>query len=71
MLETDAPDIAPEWIHRRRNEPAELARISRVFAEVRGEALDAVVARTAANACRVLPRLRGAIERSGGSIRPT
>jgi len=71
VLETDAPDIAPEWIHRRRNEPAELARISRVFAEVRGEALDAVVARTAANACRVLPRLRGAIERSGGSIRPT
>lgn len=70
VLETDAPDIAPEWIHRRRNEPGELARIARVFAEVRGEALDAVVARTAANACRVLPRLRGAIERSGGPIRP-
>lgn len=68
VLETDAPDIAPEWIHRRRNEPAELVRIARVFAEVRGEALEAVVARTAANANRVLPRLRGAIARGSAPI---
>ena len=66
VLETDAPDIAPEWIAHRRNEPAELARIAQVFAELRGESLDAVAARTAANACRVLPRLRGAIARGAG-----
>lgn len=64
VLETDAPDIAPEWIGRARNEPAQLARIAQVFAELRGESLDAVVARTAANACRVVPRLRAALERA-------
>ncbi|HLS55367.1 MAG TPA: TatD family hydrolase [Zeimonas sp.] len=68
VLETDAPDIPPEWIHRRRNEPAELARIARVFAEVRGEALEAVEANTAANANRVLPRLRGAIARGDAPL---
>lgn len=63
VLETDAPDIPPEWIARRRNEPAELARIAQVFAGLRGEPLDAVVARTADNAVRAMPRLSAAIDR--------
>ncbi|MBN9461137.1 MAG: TatD family hydrolase [Burkholderiales bacterium] len=63
VLETDAPDIPPEWIARGRNEPAQLVRIARAFAELRGEPLGAVVARTAANACRVMPRLPALLAR--------
>lgn len=69
VLETDAPDIAPAWIARRRNEPAQLARIAQVFADLRGEPLDAIVSRTAANAARVMPRLAGALARGPDSIR--
>jgi TatD DNase family protein len=57
VLETDAPDISPSWIHRQRNEPAQLAGIARCFAGLRGMAIDAAIAQTAANAVRVLPRL--------------
>jgi len=57
VLETDAPDIAPSWIHRQRNEPAQVAGIARVLAELRGIRLDEALAQTAANAVRVLPRL--------------
>lgn len=63
VLETDAPDIAPAWVGRGRNEPAELARIASVFAQLRGEPIEAVVARTGANALRVLPRLDAALRR--------
>lgn len=66
VLETDAPDIPPAWIARQRNEPAELARIARVFAELRGEPLEAVVARTADNAARAMPRLPAALARARG-----
>jgi TatD DNase family protein len=57
VLETDAPDIAPAWLHPGRNEPAQVARIAEVCAELRGESPQAAIARTGANACRVLPRL--------------
>ncbi len=57
VLETDAPDIAPEWIARQRNEPMQLARIATVFASLREQSLGSALERTAANACRVLPRL--------------
>lgn len=63
VLETDAPDIPPEWIAHGRNEPAQLARIARVLAELRGESLDVLAARTAANACRVMPRLAALLAR--------
>jgi TatD DNase family protein len=66
VLETDAPDIAPEWIARRRNEPAQLAGIARAFAALRDEPLDAVSARTSANACRVIPRLPALLARTAG-----
>lgn len=60
-LETDAPDIPPEWLardgKRGRNEPAELARIATVLAELRGMAVADVMAATSANALGVLPRL--------------
>lgn len=62
VLETDAPDIPPAWLghpggERPRNEPAQLARIGRELAKLRGLAYEEVVAATGRNAKRVLPRL--------------
>jgi TatD DNase family protein len=67
VLETDAPDIPPQWLYRTaqqradgdvaRNEPAELPRIAAVLAQLRGLEADALAAATRANACAALPRL--------------
>ena len=70
VLETDAPDIPPQWLYRTaearaagvpqgRNSPAELPRIARVLADLRGMDTPALAQATAANARRVLPRLQG------------
>lgn len=61
VLETDAPDIPPAWLHEpnRRNTPAQVAGIAQALSEVRGESVAQVVSATAAAACRVLPRLEG------------
>ncbi len=62
VLETDAPDIAPQWIAHaalpRPNEPAELPRLGAVLAALRGCTAQHVAQVTADNALRVLPRLR-------------
>ncbi len=63
VLETDAPDIPPAWIARRRNEPAQLARIAQEFADLRGEPPGLVAERTAANAGRAIPRLSALLAR--------
>ncbi len=62
VLETDAPDIPPAWLgrpggERPRNEPAEVARIGREMAALRGLSHEEVVQATGGNARRVLPRL--------------
>lgn len=57
VLETDAPDISPSWIHPGRNSPEELPRIGAVLAELRGLALADVAVATSANARAVMPRL--------------
>jgi TatD DNase family protein len=59
VLETDAPDIPPAWLHEphRRNAPHELLGIADVLAELRGMTRAAIIDATTANACRVLPRL--------------
>ena len=67
VLETDAPDIPPQWLYRTaaeraagatsRNEPAELPRIGAVLAELRGWTPEHTAAVTAANARAALPRL--------------
>jgi len=54
VLETDAPDIPPEWISGQRNAPAELPRIAAVLAELRGESVATIIAATTANARSVL-----------------
>lgn len=67
VLETDAPDIPPQWLYRpaavrhqhppARNEPAEVPRIAQVLAELKGWTVEETARITAANAARVLPRL--------------
>lgn len=64
VLETDAPDIPPAWLHPpdRRNRPGELARIADTLATLRGLTPEQVARATSANALRVLPRLAGVVE---------
>jgi TatD DNase family protein len=68
VLETDAPDIPPQWLYvpaaeraagrpQGRNSPAELPRIAEVLAALRGLTPEALAAATWANACAALPRL--------------
>lgn len=57
VLETDAPDIAPQWRAGQRNEPAELRRIAEHWANLRKLDPQSAAAMTSANARRVLPRL--------------
>ena len=81
VLETDAPDIPPQWLYTTAqqraagvpqgiNSPAELPRIAEVVAALRGISLEALAVATTANAIAALPRLadhrlRGAIGVSG------
>ena len=68
VLETDAPDMPPQWRYRtaaeraagqtHRNEPAELPRIAAVLAGLRGWTLAHTAAVTTANTLAALPRLR-------------
>lgn len=53
VLETDAPDISPEWLGRGRNEPAELPAIADVLAGLRGLTREALIEATTANARQV------------------
>ena len=67
VLETDAPDIAPQWLYVKagerhaqppaRNEPAELPRMAATLAALRGWTLDETAAHTTANTLAALPRL--------------
>ncbi len=72
VLETDAPDIPPQWLYvtaaeraqgrpQGRNAPGELPRIGAVLADLRGLTPAELAAATTANALRVLPRLRTAL----------
>jgi TatD DNase family protein len=57
VLETDAPDISPAWIHPERNSPEQLPAIGAVLAELRGIGEDEVKSATRDNAIAALPRL--------------
>jgi len=68
VLETDAPDIPPQWLYvtaaeraagrpQSRNSPAELPRIGAEIARLRGLSPEALAAATWTNACAALPRL--------------
>ena len=59
VLETDAPDIPPEFLERGYpNKPEYLPRIVQTLAELRGIPLEEIARATTANALSVLPRLR-------------
>jgi TatD DNase family protein len=58
VLETDAPDISPAWIHPARNSPEQLPAIGAALAELRGVEVEEIKAVTAANALQAMPRLR-------------
>lgn len=67
-LETDAPDIPPQWLYRtaaeraagatHRNEPSELPRIGAVLATLRGWTVAETAAITSRNVRDALPRLQ-------------
>lgn len=58
VLETDAPDIPPEWIGKTgRNSPKELPKIAQVLADLRQVDMAQVLDITGANALKVLPKL--------------
>jgi TatD DNase family protein len=72
VLETDAPDIPPQWLYTTAaqraagqaqgiNSPMELPRIGAVLAGLRGLPVDAVAAATSRNALDALPRLRALV----------
>lgn len=69
VMETDAPDIPPQWLYVRQSEraagrpqglntPAELPRIAETLVALRGLPLAAIEAATTTNALVALPRLR-------------
>jgi TatD DNase family protein len=64
VLETDAPDISPAWIHPARNSPEQLPAIGAVLAGLRAIDADAVRAATHANALAVMPRLAAHMRRA-------
>ncbi|MBZ2207574.1 TatD family hydrolase [Massilia soli] len=57
VLETDAPDISPAWIHPGRNSPEYLPGIGAVLAELRALSVAAIREATAVNAVAAMPRL--------------
>ena len=57
VLETDAPDIAPAWVHPGRNSPDQLPEIGRTLAALRGIGEDEVRAASGRAALAVMPRL--------------
>jgi TatD DNase family protein len=67
VLETDAPDIPPQWLYVKaedramqapsRNEPSQVPRIANTLATLRGWTLEETAARTSANVRAALPRL--------------
>jgi TatD DNase family protein len=58
VLETDAPDIAPSWVHPGRNSPEQLPAIGRLLAELRGLPEEEVRAATERSALAAIPRLK-------------
>jgi TatD DNase family protein len=59
VLETDAPDISPAWLHPERNSPEQLPAIGQLLAELRQASIADIAGATSANAFRTLPRLNG------------
>ncbi len=59
LLETDSPDQPDQWQRGQRNEPALIARVAEVVAELRGVSVDEIATATTANARRVFQLPKG------------
>ena len=70
VLETDAPDISPEWLAKQRNSPAELPRIAQCLADLRGLSLAELSVATTQNACIALPRLAALLNLNPSTCEP-
>jgi TatD DNase family protein len=57
VLETDAPDIAPAWVHPARNSPEQLPAIGATLAGLRGMAETELQVAMRRNALAAIPRL--------------
>lgn len=57
VLETDAPDISPAWLHPEKNSPEQLPRIGQVLAELRKMDVSEIARVTSDNARIAMPRL--------------
>ena len=57
VIETDAPDIPPEWINHQRNDSTQLPRIAQCLADLRSCSFAEISELTTQNTQRVLPRL--------------
>ena len=58
VLETDAPDIPPEWLGATaRNSPLELPGIAQVIADLRGLEINEISTVTTQNAIEIMPKL--------------
>lgn len=77
VMETDAPDIQPQWLYRTqaqrdagqaqgRNEPGELPRIAEVVAQLRGIDIASLAENTTRNAVAALPKLQSLLNVSEG-----
>jgi TatD DNase family protein len=54
VLETDAPDIPPNFVGHGRNEPAFLPRIAQILSELRAQPVDEIAKNTSQNATNIL-----------------
>jgi len=57
VLETDAPDISPVWLHPAHNRPDQIPRIGETLATLRGISAAETAAATSVNAGNAMPRL--------------
>ena len=58
VLETDAPDMPPEWLeHNERNSPKELLKIANVLADLRRIPVSQIIEITSKNSLEVLPKM--------------
>ncbi|MBS1186120.1 MAG: putative deoxyribonuclease YjjV [Burkholderiaceae bacterium] len=63
VIETDAPDLAPVWLHGQRNSPLVLPQIGQTLAALRGIAPESLAQATTANALAAMPRLAALMSR--------